>query len=177
MIYFYSFVDFFACHYSVLSSGIYSWYALWRSGCSWALNINSSLFYIVSKIGFPPPLLAASWLHICITLNVFTVHFYQGLSLTATLSNKGHKCRDSHWNKQLTDILLYEAWAAKYRPFLKVVDLWVKSLPLVIQYNSTRLPEERSRNRFSIDSGFLPKVQTSALEWGYIILNTAGSCN
>ena len=41
MIYFCSFVDFFASHYSVLGRGIYSWYALWRSGCIWEVNINS----------------------------------------------------------------------------------------------------------------------------------------
>lgn len=50
--------------------------------------------------------------------------------------------RKHHGNKSTNSHICHEAWAAKYRPFLKVVDLWVKSLPLVIEYNFSGLPEE-----------------------------------
>lgn len=46
----------------------------------------------------------------------------------------------------------HEARAAKCRPFLKVVGLWVKSLPLVIKYHFARLPDEWGRNHSSIHS-------------------------
>lgn len=74
--------------------------------------------------------------------------------------------------------MAYEAWAAKYRPLLKVVDIWVKSPPLVMKYNSAGLPEERRRKRFSVDECIRTKSSPArALEWGYIIPNTAGSRN
>lgn len=86
--------------------------------------------------------------------NVFIGHFQNELMQAAALKNKGYK--ESYWNKSAKGTNSYlspQAWAAKYRAFLKVVDLWVKSLPLVIEYNITRLPKERIRNHFpTVDS-------------------------
>ena len=67
--------------------------------------------------------------------------------------------------KSTNSQMAYEAWAAKYRSLLKVVDIWVKSLPLVLKHNFTRPPWGKKQGSFLRRWAYPNQKFTSTRAW------------
>lgn len=85
------------------------------------------------------------------------------------LATRDVNAKDSYATKKkkksTNTLMAYEAWAAKYRPLLKVVDIWVKSPPLVMKYSFSRPPWGKTQGSFLRRRVYPNQKFTSTRAW------------